>query len=76
MFALAGTMADQAGHREPPIFQGLPFASIGAGYLGLIGTLAALYRRDQDGVGRRVETSLFDGAMAYHAMLWESPINL
>ena len=70
VFALAGTMADQAGHREPPIFQGLPFASIGAGYLGLIGTLAALYRRDQDGVGRRVETSLFDGAMAYHAMLW------
>ncbi|HXY91934.1 MAG TPA: CoA transferase [Acidimicrobiia bacterium] len=68
--ALVGTMAAQAGHREGPIFQGLPFASTGAAYLAVIGILAALYRRTADGIGRRVDTSLFDGALAFHSMLW------
>jgi crotonobetainyl-CoA:carnitine CoA-transferase CaiB-like acyl-CoA transferase len=68
--ALVGTMAEQAGHREGPIFQGLPFASIGAAYLALIGVLGALLRRDEDGHGRKVETSLWDGALAYLSMLW------
>jgi crotonobetainyl-CoA:carnitine CoA-transferase CaiB-like acyl-CoA transferase len=68
--ALVGTMAEQAGHREGPIFPGLPQASLGASYLGVIGILAALYRRSHDGTGRRVETSLLDGALAYHSMLW------
>jgi len=63
-------MAQQAGHREPPIFQGLPFASTGAAQLAVIGILASLHRRFEDGVGRRVETSLFDGALAFHSMLW------
>lgn len=70
--ALVGTMAEQAGHREGPIYEGLPFASIGAAYMGAIGTLAALYRRHDDGVGRLVETSLLDGALAYLSMLWGS----
>lgn len=68
--ALIGTMAQQAGHREPPIYQGLPFASTGAAQLAAIGILASLNRRFDDGVGRRVETSLFDGALAFHSMLW------
>jgi crotonobetainyl-CoA:carnitine CoA-transferase CaiB-like acyl-CoA transferase len=68
--ALVGTMAEQVGHREPPIYQGLPFASIGAAYLALIGVLGALLRRHDDGAGRRVETSLLDGALAYHSMMW------
>ena len=67
--AIAGTMASQPGHREGPIFEGLPFASIGAAYLATIGVLAALYRRHDDGVGRLVETSLLDGALAYF-MMW------
>ncbi len=68
--AVVGTMAQQAGHREGPIFQGLPFASTGAAQLALVGTLAALYRRLDDGVGRHVETSLFDGALAFLSMMW------
>jgi crotonobetainyl-CoA:carnitine CoA-transferase CaiB-like acyl-CoA transferase len=68
--AIVGTMAQQAGHREGPIFQALPFASTGAAHLALIGVLAALYRRLDDGVGRHVETSLLDGALAFHSMLW------
>jgi len=65
--AVAGTMAEQAGLREGPIYQGLPFAAIGAAYLGAIGVLAALYRRASDEKGRYVETSLFDGALAYRS---------
>ncbi len=67
--ALAGSMADQGGFREGPIFEGLPFASFGASYLALIGTLAAVYRRHGDGIGRHVETSLLDGALAYLSLL-------
>ena len=65
--AVAGTMAEQAGLRDGPIYQGLPFAAIGAAYLGTIGVLAALYRRASDEKGRHVETSLFDGALAYRS---------
>ena len=35
-----------------------------------IGALAALRRAREDGWGRHVETSLLDGALAYHSMLW------
>ena len=65
--AVAGTMAEQAGLREGPIYPGLPFAAIGAAYLGAIGVLAALYRRTSDTRSRYVETSLFDGALAYRS---------
>jgi len=68
--ALMGTMAQQAGHREGPIFQGLPLATTGAAYLAVLGVLAALYRRMDDGVGRRVETSLLDGLLGFHSMQW------
>ncbi len=68
--ALVGTMAEQAGHREGPIFEGLPQASLGAAYLAFLGTLAALHRRSSDGRGRHVDTSLLDGALAYHSLLW------
>jgi crotonobetainyl-CoA:carnitine CoA-transferase CaiB-like acyl-CoA transferase len=67
---VVGTTADQVGHRDGPIYQGLPFAGIGAAYLALIGIFGALVRREADGFGRRVSTSLLDGALAYHSMLW------
>jgi crotonobetainyl-CoA:carnitine CoA-transferase CaiB-like acyl-CoA transferase len=68
--ALLGTMATQAGHREGPIFQGVPFATTGAAQLAVFGILAALLRRLDDGYGRQVATSLWDGALAFHSMLW------
>ncbi len=68
--AMLGTTAEQLGHRGGPIYQGIPFASIGASYLAVIGTLAALYRRDEAGAGRRVQTSLLEGALAYLSMFW------
>ncbi|ODQ96390.1 hypothetical protein BHQ17_01575 [Mycolicibacterium holsaticum] len=68
--ALIGTMGEQVGHREGPIYEGLPFASIGAGYLGALGVLAALFARARDGLGRHIESSLYDGALVYLAMMW------
>src|SRR5580692_5913031 len=67
--ALVGSMASQQGHRDGPIFPGFPFASIGAAYLAAIGVLACLLRREEDGCGRRVETSLLDGALAYTSII-------
>ncbi|HZQ58179.1 MAG TPA: CoA transferase [Acidimicrobiales bacterium] len=68
--AVLGSMSEQAAHRDGPVFIGCPFAAMGAAYLALIGALAALFRRHQDGFGRHVRTSLIDGALAYHSMLW------
>ncbi len=68
--AVVGSMSDQAAHRDGPVFIGFPFATMGAAYLAVIGGLAALYRRDSDGVGRHVQTSLADGALAYNSMMW------
>jgi crotonobetainyl-CoA:carnitine CoA-transferase CaiB-like acyl-CoA transferase len=68
--ARVGVMGEQVGHRGGPIYEALPFASIGGAYLALIGVLAALYRGRQDGLGRHVETSLVDGALAYLSMMW------
>ena len=65
-----GVSGEQVGMRPPPIYEGLPFASIGASYLAVIGSLAALYRRARDGRGRHVQTSLVDGALSYLGMLW------
>ena len=47
--AVLGIMGEQPGHRPAPIYEGLPFATIGAAYLAVIATLAALYRRHDDG---------------------------
>jgi len=68
--AVVGTMAEQPGVRPGPIFEGLPFASIGAAYLACIGVVGSLLRRHDDGHGRHVETSLLDGALSFLTMLW------
>ena len=68
--AIVGTMGEQIGHRDGPIFEGLPFASLGAAHLAVIGVLAAIHRRGQDGIGRHVETSLLDGTLVYLSMFW------
>jgi crotonobetainyl-CoA:carnitine CoA-transferase CaiB-like acyl-CoA transferase len=68
--AAVGMMAEQCGFRSVPIYGGVPFACFGAGYLLAIGAMAALCRRQRDGRGRRVETSLLDGALVYLAMMW------
>jgi crotonobetainyl-CoA:carnitine CoA-transferase CaiB-like acyl-CoA transferase len=68
--SIVGTTGEQIGMRPAPIFEGMPFAALGAGQLAAVGILAALYRRGIDGAGRHVDTSMYDGALAYLTMLW------
>lgn len=68
--AVVGTMGEQLGHRDGPIWLGLPIATIGAAYLAAIAILGSLYRRSSDGQPRHVETSLLDGALAGMSMYW------
>ena len=68
--AHVGAMGEQFGYRAAPIYGAVPFATMGAAYLADIGILGALLRRTHDGIGRHVETSLVDGALAYLSMMW------
>ena len=61
--ALVGTMAEQPGFRDGPIFEALPFASIGAAYLSLIGDP----RRALPPRGRRPRASRRDVAVRRRA---------
>lgn len=63
--------AEQTGHREGPIFQGLPWPSIGAALLLTAGISAALLAREMTGVGQRVETSLLQGSLLGTVPTWQ-----
>src|ERR1700728_1712454 len=68
--AAVGAMGEQLGYRAGPIYGSVPLCSMGAAFLSTLGILAALYRGHSDRVGRHVETSMLDGALAYFAMMW------
>lgn len=67
--AASGRMAGQAGFREGPIFTPVPIASYGAGMLGALGVLAALWARRETGRGQRVHTSLLHALSVYDMTL-------
>jgi crotonobetainyl-CoA:carnitine CoA-transferase CaiB-like acyl-CoA transferase len=56
--------------REGPGFTAVPFASWSASQTALHGTLAALYAREQSGLGQRVDTSLVQGVLAHDIWNW------
>jgi crotonobetainyl-CoA:carnitine CoA-transferase CaiB-like acyl-CoA transferase len=56
--------------RSGPILIGVPYVSIGAFFMAIYGTLAALDVRERTGEGQMVETALFLGAMANYTMNW------
>ena len=62
--AASGTMTDQVGVRDGPMFCSIPMASIGASMLAIHGILASLHVRNICGIGQKVETSMYQGAMA------------
>ena len=65
--AASGSMTDQVGVRDGPMFSSIPLASLGASQTALHGILAALHVRNICGIGQKVETSLYQGAMAMRA---------
>ena len=63
--------AEQTGHREGPIFLALPWPSIGAALLALVGISAALRARLLTGRGQLVETSLLQGGLLSTVATWQ-----
>ena len=62
--AASGIMTEQAGVRPGPVYPSSPVASFGTVMLALQGILAALHVRNETGVGQRVWTSMYEGAIA------------
>ena len=68
--ARSGEQWEQPGWRPGPIFLASPMPSIGALFLVPTAILAALHAREQTGRGQSVETSLYQGVLAFTTMLW------
>jgi crotonobetainyl-CoA:carnitine CoA-transferase CaiB-like acyl-CoA transferase len=68
--AKLGVMAEQPGYRDGPIYLGFPMVEYGTALCIAIGGLAALVARDRTGVGRLVDVSMLDAALAQLNMVW------
>lgn len=68
--ARLGMQNEQPGWRDGPTFLHFPAPSMGAAFLLAAGLLAALLEREASGVGQRVQTSLYQGGMAYTTQIW------
>lgn len=68
--ARSGLQYEQPGWRDGPIFLHFPAPSMATCFLLAIGVTTALCTRQKTGKGQWVETSLYQGALAYTTMLW------
>jgi crotonobetainyl-CoA:carnitine CoA-transferase CaiB-like acyl-CoA transferase len=69
--ARAGLQSEQPGWRDGPIFLHFPAPSMAACFLLACGITSALIARQSTGKGQHVETSLYQGALAYTTMIWQ-----
>ena len=69
--ARSGQQFEQGGWREGPIFLFMPMPSLATSYLISSGISAALYTREVTGRGQWVETSLYQGVLAFTTQLWQ-----
>ena len=69
--ARSGMQAAQPGWRDGPIYLHFPAPSMGACFLLAYGVLAALLSREESGRGQHVETSLYQGVLAYTTQVWQ-----
>jgi crotonobetainyl-CoA:carnitine CoA-transferase CaiB-like acyl-CoA transferase len=60
---------------ERPVRVGTDLASTYAGLYGFQGILAALYRRERDGLGQRVDVSLFGCLVTMRSIMWAALSN-
>ena len=65
VLARAGILATQPSFEGGPIHVVHPLPQVGAGLLAAQGVVASLFAREKSGAGRKVETSLFAGALIY-----------
>ncbi|HEX4226244.1 MAG TPA: CoA transferase [Pseudonocardiaceae bacterium] len=57
--------------RDGPLFNGVPWASLGAAYIATVAVNAALLARETTGRGQHVNTSLLHGVLASTAAAWQ-----
>jgi formyl-CoA transferase len=67
---LAGVMSVTGEPGGEPVKCGIPIADLSAGLFCAVGILSALAARERTGRGQRVDTSLFEGALALS--IWET----
>jgi crotonobetainyl-CoA:carnitine CoA-transferase CaiB-like acyl-CoA transferase len=72
VLARAGMLDEFMGlsRAEGPVYLRVPFATLGAARLAVVGVLARLIARRRDGRGGVVRTSLLQGALASMSCLW------
>ena len=69
--ARSGMQSEQPGWRPGPTFLHFPAPSMAACFLLATGVLAALIRREATGHGQHVQTSLYQGVLAYTTQIWQ-----
>lgn len=69
--ARSGMQREQPGWRPGPIFLHFPAPSMAACFLLATGALSALVRREATGRGQHVQTSLYQGVLAYTTQIWQ-----
>ena len=62
--AYAGLYGDQGGEGQPPVFVHLPIASYGTAFMATLAISSALYTREMDGQGQKVEVPWYGGNLA------------
>ena len=62
---------EQTAHREGPAFLAIPYPSLTAAILAVLGVSAALREREVSGHGQWVETSLLQGVLMAYVSTWQ-----
>ena len=69
--ARSGMQNEQPGWRPGPVFLHFPAPSMAACFLLATGVLSALVHRETSGRGQHVQTSLYQGVLAYTTQIWQ-----
>jgi crotonobetainyl-CoA:carnitine CoA-transferase CaiB-like acyl-CoA transferase len=69
--ARSGMQNEQPAWRSGPAYLHFPAPSMAACFLLASGVLSALIRRESTGRGQHVETSLYQGVLAYTTQIWQ-----
>jgi crotonobetainyl-CoA:carnitine CoA-transferase CaiB-like acyl-CoA transferase len=69
--ARSGMQSEQPGWRPGPVSLHFPAPSMAACFLLAAGVLSALVHREATGRGQHVQTSLYQGVLAYTTQIWQ-----
>jgi len=69
--ARSGQQNEQPGWRPGPVHLHFQAPSMGASFLAASGILAALVDRERTGRGQHVQTSLYQGVLAFTTQIWQ-----